>query len=94
MKRLRRLLARAGFEGRPSRPREHLDTGPAPSDGSVTALLKGGPLRGRRLSTEIVHGRPPATIDASAADGTTCRYCLADWVQAGPSATYHFLYLV
>jgi hypothetical protein len=27
-------------------------------------------------------------------DGTTCRYCLAGWVQSGPSAVYTFLYRV
>lgn len=61
---------------------------------SITAVLKDGPLSGRRIAAEIVEGRPPRTIDAAADDGTTCRYCLADWAQSGPSAMYEFLYLV
>jgi hypothetical protein len=27
-------------------------------------------------------------------DGSTCRYCLAQWVQSGRSAVYSFLYRV
>jgi hypothetical protein len=38
--------------------------------------------------------RPPKTIDVDADDGSTYRYCLAEWVQAGPSAVYTFLYPV
>jgi len=35
------------------------------------------------------------TITAAPADdGSTCRYCLAQWTQSGPSAVYTFLYRV
>jgi hypothetical protein len=61
---------------------------------SITALLEDGPLKGQRLETQIVEGRPPKTIDVPGDDGTTCRYCLAEWVQAGASADYTFLYRV
>jgi 3',5'-cyclic-AMP phosphodiesterase len=61
---------------------------------TIIALLEGGPLAGRRLETEIVEGRPPRTIDVEADDGGMCRYCLAEWTQAGPSAVYAFLYRV
>jgi hypothetical protein len=61
---------------------------PAPT---ITAVLDDGPLRGRRIETEIVEGRPPSTIDVPA-DGGACRYCLEGWVQSGPSAVYTFLY--
>jgi hypothetical protein len=30
----------------------------------------------------------------AADDGSTCRYCLAQWAQSGPSAVYTFLYRV
>jgi hypothetical protein len=65
------------------------DTGP-----TITAALDGGPLDGRRLDVAVVEGRPPKTMDVPADDGSTCRYCLADWEQAGPSAAYTFLYRV
>ena len=61
---------------------------------TIIALLEGGPLAGRRLEAGVVEGRPPRTIDVEADDGTTCRYCLAEWAQAGPSAVYTFLYPV
>jgi hypothetical protein len=61
---------------------------------TITAALDDGPLKGRRIEAEVVEGRPPRTIDVPAGDGTTCRYCLADWTQAGPSAVYTFLYPV
>ncbi len=61
---------------------------------TITAMLEDGPLKGTRIQAEIVEGRPPKTIDAPADDGTTCRYCLADWVQSGRSAAYTFLYRV
>ena len=78
---------------RPARPTEA--TTPAPEAGpSIVAMLEGGPLAGRRVEAAVVEGRPPKTIDADADDGTTCRYCLAEWTQAGPSAVYTFLYLV
>jgi hypothetical protein len=58
-----------------------------------TAVLQRGPLAGRRIDVDVVEGRPPNTIDAGADDGSTCRYCLADWAQTGPSAIHTFLYL-
>jgi hypothetical protein len=60
----------------------------------ITATLEDGPLKGRSIETEVVEGRPPKTLDVPADDGTTCRYCLADWVQSGRSAAYTFLYRV
>lgn len=59
---------------------------------TITAVLEGGPLGGQRIDTEVVEGRPPKTIDLRADDGSTCRYGLADWAQAGSSAVYAFLY--
>jgi hypothetical protein len=61
---------------------------------TVTATFKDGPLEGGGIEAEVVEGRPPKTIDAPADDGSTCRYCLADWVQSGRSAVYTFLYRV
>ena len=67
---------------------------PGPEAGpTITALLDDGPLRGERIEAEVVEGRPPSTIDVPAGD-STCRYCLAEWVQSGPSAVYTFLYRV
>ena len=65
-----------------------------PSGPTITAKLDDGPLRGKRIETEIVEGRAPSTIDLAADDGTTCRYVLAEWTQSGPSASYTFLYRV
>ncbi len=68
---------------------------PAAEIGStITARLDDGPLKGGSIEAEIVEGRPPKTIDAPADDGSTCRYCLAGWVQSGRSAVYTFLYRV
>jgi Icc protein len=70
-------------------------TAPAREAGpTIVAVLEGGPLAGRRLDAEVVEGRPPKTIDVEADDGRMCRYCLAEWTQAGPSAVYSFLYVV
>jgi hypothetical protein len=60
----------------------------------IVALLEDGPLAGRRVEAEVVEGRPPKTLDLVADDGSTCRYCLAEWAQTGPSAVYTFLYVV
>jgi hypothetical protein len=60
----------------------------------IAAILEDGPLEGRSIATDLVEGRPPKTIDARADDASTCRYCLADWVQSGQSAAYTFLYRV
>jgi hypothetical protein len=69
---------------------------PVPTSGAsaITAQLRDGPLKGRTLDAQPVEGRPPKTIDAEAADGGICRYCLAEWEQAGQSAAYTFLYRV
>jgi hypothetical protein len=61
---------------------------------TITATFKDGPLAGSAIEAELVEGRPPKTIDAPADDGSTCRYCLAGWVQSGRSAVYTFLYRV
>jgi hypothetical protein len=77
--------------GGPSTPAEPLtrETGP-----TITAVLEGGPLGGRRVDAEVVEGRPPKTIDLPADDGSTCRYGLAEWAQTGSSAVYAFLYRI
>ncbi len=64
------------------------------TDSMITAVLEGGPLDARRVDADVVEGRPVKTIDVPAGDGTICRYCLAEWVQSGPSAAYSFLYRV
>jgi hypothetical protein len=61
---------------------------------TITAVLDDGPLQGRRLAALVVEGRPPSTLDVPADDGTTWRYCLAQWTQSGPCAMYSFLYRV
>jgi hypothetical protein len=61
---------------------------------TITAKLTDGPLEGSSLEAEVVEGRPPKTIDVPADDGSTCRYCLAGWMQSGRSAVYTFLYRV
>jgi hypothetical protein len=61
---------------------------------TITATLRDGPLEGSSIEVGVVEGRPPKTIDAPADDGSTCRYCLAGWVQSGRSAVYTFLYRV
>jgi hypothetical protein len=61
---------------------------------AITAQLTDGPLKGRTIEAEPVEGRPPKTIDVEEADGGTCRYCLAQWEQAGQFAAYTFLYRV
>ena len=77
----------------------HRVTSEAPASGqevwpTIIAALDDGPLRGMRIGAEVVEGRPPSTVDVPADDGSTCRYCLAEWVQSGPSAAYTFLYCV
>ena len=61
---------------------------------TITARLDDGPLQGMRIESEVIEGRPPSTVDVPADDGSTCRYCLAEWAQSGPFATYTFLYRV
>ena len=65
-----------------------------PSGSTVRAMLTDGPLSGRSVDAELVEARPPRTIEVRADDGTTCRYCLAGWTQAGPEALYTYLYRV
>jgi Icc protein len=86
----------AGAASAPSHPTPSVEaTVPEREAGpTIIALLEGGPLAGRRVEAEVVEGRPPKTIDVDADDGSTCRYCLAEWAQAGPSAAYTFLYVV
>jgi hypothetical protein len=77
----------------------HRATSEAPASGqeawpTIIAALDDGPLRGMRIEAQVVEGRPPSTVDVPADDGSTCRYCLADWTQSGPSAVYTFLYRV
>ena len=61
---------------------------------TITATLEDGPMQGDSIKVEVLEGRPPKTLDLVARDGSTCRYCLADWVQTGRSAIYTFLYRV
>jgi hypothetical protein len=70
-----------------------VDSGAGSGAPAITAQLTDGPLEGRTIEAEPVEGRPPKTLDVDAADGT-CRYCLAEWQQAGRSAVYTFLYRV
>ena len=58
---------------------------------TITARLDDGPLRGIRIEAEVIEGRPPSTLDVPADDSSTCRYCLAEWPNSGPSVTYTFL---
>jgi hypothetical protein len=73
-----------------TRPNERADDA-APT---IRAMLTDGPLRGRSIHADLVEGRPPKTIDVPGDDGSTCRYCLSEWTQSGPSAAYSFLYRV
>jgi len=52
------------------------------------------PTAGHSHRSQVVEGRPPSTVDVPADDGSTCRYCLKEWMQGGPSAVYTFLYRV
>jgi hypothetical protein len=61
---------------------------------TISAELNDGPLEGRSIEAEVVEGRPPKTVDVAADDGSTCRYCLAQWEQTGRSAAYTFLYRI
>jgi hypothetical protein len=79
-------------------PRNHMTSEEQGSDQArgptITARLDDGPLHGTRIEAQVVEGRPPSTVDVPADDSSTCRYCLAEWAQSGPSATYTFLYRV
>ena len=61
---------------------------------TISARLTDGPLKGKRIETEVVQGRPPMTLDVPGDDQGTCRYCLLDMPQSGSSAVYSFLYRV
>ena len=58
----------------------------------MEAVLKNGPLKGKKLDVEPVAGRPPSTLDVSDEKRGTLRYCLAELTQGGMSADYSFLY--
>ena len=66
----------------------------SPGGPTVSAVLVDGPLMGRSVEVGLVEARPPHTVEVQADDGTTCRYCLTEWTQSGPSAQYSFLYRV
>ena len=53
---------------------------------TITARLKNGPLKGKRLEAAVIEGRPPMTIDVPADNGSTYRYGLADLEQQGKEA--------
>ena len=38
---------------------------------TISAMFKDGPLAGRSIEAEVLEGRPPKTLDASADDGST-----------------------
>ena len=61
---------------------------------TIVARLEDGPLAGRTVEVEPVEGRPPKTVEVDGEDGGACRYCLAEWTQAGGTAAYTFLYRV
>jgi hypothetical protein len=69
-------------------------TGPSSVGPTIAAELIDGPLAGHSVAVAVVQGRPPSTVEVAAGDGTTCRYCLTQWPQGGPSAVYSFLYRV
>ena len=69
-------------------------TEPASRGPTITAKLIDGPLKGRSVDAPVVQGRPPSTVEVAAGDGATCRYCLTEWAQSGPSALYSFLYRI
>ena len=60
---------------------------------TFAALRADGPHRCTRIDVEVVESRPPRTLGVPD-DSGPCRYCLAEWTQAGPSANYTFLYRV
>jgi hypothetical protein len=77
----------------PTPPPEPRPAGPGGAP-TISARLDDGPMAGRTVDAEVVEGRPPKTVDVTADDGGTCRYCLAQWEQSGQSAVYTFLYRV
>jgi hypothetical protein len=71
-----------------------MDRPPPTSGPTITAVLEDGPLAGSEVRADVIEGRPPKTIEVTDEDGSACRYGLSEWVQAGPSAHYTFLYRV
>jgi hypothetical protein len=65
-------------------------TSPAETGATITATRDDGPLEGESIEAEVVEGRPPKIIDVQVDHGSTCRHCLADWLQTGSSAVYAF----
>jgi hypothetical protein len=84
-------VSRFGRRSNPS-PEPGRAVRPGAGAPTIVAELNDGPLEGRKVEAEAVEGRPPKTVDVDAGDGRTCRYCLAEWTQAGGSAAYTFLY--
>ena len=79
----------------PSHDASERTTTPVAEHGpTISARLKDGPLAGSSIEAEVVEGGPPKTLDVPADDGSTWRYCVAEWVQSGRSAEYTFLYRV
>jgi len=72
----------------------NVSPGSVGSGPTITATLGDGPLAGGSMKVEVVEGRPPKIIDVPVEDGSAYRYCLADWNQGGPRASYTFLYRV
>ena len=70
-----------------------MDATPSSAPPTITAELEDGPLEGMRVEASVVEGRPPKTVEVEAG-GEMLRYVLSEWTQAGPSATYSFLYRV
>jgi hypothetical protein len=78
---------------RPEPPKRDEEIAPVRgSEATIVAMLEGGPLKGRRVETDVVEGRPPKTLDVEGDEGGTCRYVLAELSQGGPTAVYTFLY--
>jgi hypothetical protein len=75
-------------------PPEHIANPVGELAPTITARLQDGPRQGSSVEVALVEGRPPKTIDVPANDRSTCRYCLAGWMQSGRSALYTFLYRV
>ena len=82
-------MLRPGVPMRPAIPEPEPPTGP-----TISAVLTDGPLEGRSVEVGLVEARPPHTLEVQADDDTTCRYCLTEWTQSGPTALYSYLYRV
>ena len=84
------LVARADaalYRERQARP----DPTPESSGRCLSGRRRRGRDHARRRHVDHPQDRRPwGRVD----DGSSCRYCLADWVQSGQSAAYTFLYRV